>query len=311
MSWDNTDIRWAHASMLGDQELVYGVTVNNNPTVTDLWNTTPAWRYPFQTSALAPSPETATVIEGSLAGSSLGTTTYLYWNRLIYAEIGAYHTLSTRGDTTLGVDPTGTNSSDGPAFYWRAAVEPKWGRNSLEVGTFGLAGSFLPGRVSGFGSDEVTDYGIDSQYQFLAADHSVSVQASEILEKSTYNSSFAQGLSSNLHDSLTSAHIKASYAYEQTYAATLSYFHISGNTDAGLYSGISANNSPNSAGFIGELDYTPFNHGGPGFWPWANLRLGLQYVYYLKYDGASKNYDGNGTNAAANNTLYLFSWWAF
>ncbi len=311
LSWDNMDIRWAHSSMLGERELVYGVTLNNNPTVTDLWNTTPAWRYPFQASGLAPSPETATVIEGSLAGTSLGATTYLFWDRLVYAEIGAYHTLSMRGDTMLGVDPTGSSSSNGPALYWRAAIEPKWGRNSLEVGTFGLKGSFLPGRIGGFGSDDVTDYGLDSQYQFLAADHSVSVQASEILEKSTFNSSFVQGLSSNLHDSLTSTNIKASYAYQQTYGATLSYFHIGGSTDEALYSGISANNSPNSAGLIGELDYTPFNHGGPGFWPWANLRLGLQYVYYLKYDGASKNYDGNGTDATANNTLYLFSWWAF
>src|SRR5579862_8036687 len=42
LAWDNTDIRWAHATTIDGAETVFGVTVNNNPTVTDLWNTTPA-----------------------------------------------------------------------------------------------------------------------------------------------------------------------------------------------------------------------------------------------------------------------------
>lgn len=310
-SWDNTDIRWAHSSIVGDREWVYGVSINNNPSVTDLWNTTPAWRFPFQASGLAPTPGTATLIEGSLAGSSFGASSYLFWDRLIYGEVGLYHTLSPRLSTTLGVDPTGRNSTSGPALYWRLAVEPNWGRHSLEVGTFGLKASEVPGRVAGFGTDDTTDVGIDMQYQFLAADYSVSLQASHIFESSTLNSSFAQGNASNLRDSLASSHVKASVSYDQTYALTLGYFRVIGSADAGLYSGISAGNSPNSAGIVGELDYTPFNHGGPDFWPWANIRFGLQYTGYLKYDGAASNYDGNGTKASANNTLYLFTWLAF
>jgi hypothetical protein len=37
----------------------------------------------------------------------------------------------------------------------------------------------------------------------------------------------------------------------------------------------------------------------------------LQYVLYNKFDGAAINYDGLGTNASANNTLYLYAWFAF
>ena len=44
---DNTDIRYANKTKLGDMDLVYGVTANNNPTVQDPWNTTPAWSFPF------------------------------------------------------------------------------------------------------------------------------------------------------------------------------------------------------------------------------------------------------------------------
>ena len=29
-----------------DHELILGVTLNNNPTVQDVWNTTPAWGFP-------------------------------------------------------------------------------------------------------------------------------------------------------------------------------------------------------------------------------------------------------------------------
>lgn len=310
-SWDNTDIRWAHSSIVGDREWVYGVSLNNNPSVTDLWNTTPAWRFPFQSSGLAPTPGTATLIEGGLAGSSLGATTYLYWDRLVYGEIGLYNTLSTRLSSTLGVDPTGSNATSAPALYWRLAVEPNWGRHSWEVGTFGLKASERPGRVSGFGTDDTTDIGVDTQYQFLAADYAFSLQASHIFETLTLNSSFGQGNAANLHDSVASTHLKASASYDQTYALTLGYFRVIGSADPGLYGGISANDSPNSAGYVAEIDYTPFNRGGPGFWPWANVRFGLQYTGYLKYDGASKNYDGNGTDASANNTLYLFSWLAF
>src|SRR5579871_1201477 len=61
LSWDNTDIRWAHTANLDGAETVFGVSLNNNPTVTDLWNTTPAWGYPFQTSGLAPSPAASTL----------------------------------------------------------------------------------------------------------------------------------------------------------------------------------------------------------------------------------------------------------
>ena len=46
-SWDNTDIRYAASTQLLGSESVFGVSANNNPTVTDLWNSTPAWGYPF------------------------------------------------------------------------------------------------------------------------------------------------------------------------------------------------------------------------------------------------------------------------
>ena len=54
--WDNMDIRYANTGSLVDRELVYGVSLNNNPTVNDVWNSTPAWGYPYLASGLTPEP---------------------------------------------------------------------------------------------------------------------------------------------------------------------------------------------------------------------------------------------------------------
>jgi hypothetical protein len=311
LSWDNTDIRYANTTSMFGAETVFGISLNNNPTVTDVWNTTPAWGYPYLASSLAPTPAAKTMIEGGLAAQVIGTNAYVYWNRLIYAEVGAYKTLSTRADTTLGVDPTGHSSIKGIAPYWRIAVEPQWGRNSLEFGVFGIATTLNPGRVTGFGTDHAVDIGIDSQYQFMADLNSYSIQASWINENQSLTASQVLGNTSNSHDHLHSFRTKATYFYDQTYGATLGYFRIDGTSDANAYGAGSANNSPNSAGLIGELDYIPFSHGGPAFWPWMNVKFGLQYTAYQKFNGGTTNYDGAGHNASDADTLYLFAWLAF
>ena len=309
--WDNTDIRYAGTGSVLDAELIYGVSLNNNPSVTDVWNTVPAWRFPFVSSALAPTPAAATLIEGGLAQKSAGITAYSFWSRLVYAEVGGYRSLSTRTLTTLGTDSTGVSSIKGIAPYWRLAVEPIWGRNTFEVGTFGLAASLNPGRVTGSGTDHLTDIGIDTQYQFLGERDSVSVQASWITENQNLAASSALGLASSSHNHLRSLHVKATYYYQQTYGLTAGYFRIDGSSDPLLFSAISANSSPNSTGYIAEFTYLPFNYGGPSFWPWLNLRLGAQYIWYDKFNGGRGNFDGAGRNSHDNNTLFLYAWLAF
>jgi hypothetical protein len=64
---DNTDIRFADHTTLAGQPLVYGVSLNNSPTVQDLWNTTPVWGFPYASSPVAPTPAAAVLLDGSLA----------------------------------------------------------------------------------------------------------------------------------------------------------------------------------------------------------------------------------------------------
>jgi hypothetical protein len=134
--WDNTDIRCANTGELSGKELVYGISLNNNPTVNDVWNSTPAWGYPYIASQLSPAHLTTTLIEGGLAQQVLGLKPYIYWDRFFYAEAGGYRTLSPGQLSALGIPPPGTNSIDGIAPSWRFAM-PAWGNNTWEVGTFG------------------------------------------------------------------------------------------------------------------------------------------------------------------------------
>ena len=69
--------------------------------------------------------------------------------------------------------------------------------------------------------------------------------------------------------------------------------------------------SPDSAGFIFQADVTPFGGENPPLGTRINLRVGVQYVAFTKFNGASSNFDGAGHNASDNNTLRLFLWTAF
>lgn len=309
--WDNLDLRYANVGQLGGQELVYGLSLNNNPTMQDVWNSTPAWGYPYIGSGLAPTPAAATLIEGGLSQQVLGLNPYVYWNRLVYADIGAYRTLGPWSLSALGVAPGGTSAIDGIAPNWRFAIEPAWGNNTWEFGTFGLSAGLVPQRVTGAGTDRLTDIGFDTQYQFLGARDSFSVQARYIYENQNLSASQALGFTSKSHNHLNSFNIKGTYFYKQTVGLTAGYFNINGPPDPLFYGGASANAKPNSSGYTVELDYIPFNNGGPSFWPWLSVKFGLQYVHYDKFNGAGTNFDGAGANAGDNNTLFAFAWLAF
>ena len=306
LHWDNTDIRYARSFNMFDAETVWGLSLNNNPTVQDVWNTTPAWRFPYVQSGLAPNPAASTMIDGMFAQQVAGLTTYALWNRMIYLELGGYATLSPRSQSTLGIDPSANSSIEGIAPYWRFALTHDWNRHSIEAGLFGMSANITPQRMYGYGTDRLTDFGIDMQYQYLSDLHSISLQTSAVFENQVLGASSNAnlGFAANSHNTLTTYRAKATYFYDQTYGVSLGGFRIQGTPDALLY----ANNggfSPNSTGLITELNYMPFNRGGPGVWPWMNLKLGLQYVYYTEFDG------NTGSAATDNNTLFAYVWLAF
>jgi len=86
-TWDNMDVRYARALKFAGTDAVIGVSINNNPTVQDLWNSTPAWGFPYISSPLVPGPSAGTLIEGGLAQTVLGATAYAMIDNHVYLEV--------------------------------------------------------------------------------------------------------------------------------------------------------------------------------------------------------------------------------
>src|SRR5207245_9068601 len=95
------------------------LSMNNTPPVQNVSNTTPAWGFPYGSSAVAPTPGAATFVDGTLAQQAAGLTAYTMWNDRVYAEFGAYRS------APLGIqrplDSTATGVMSGATPYWRLA----------------------------------------------------------------------------------------------------------------------------------------------------------------------------------------------
>jgi hypothetical protein len=314
-TWDNTDVRFAKSATVGPFDLIYGITANNNPTVQDVWNTTPAWSFPYAASTIAPTPSTKTIIEGAFAAHVGGVGAYAFINDMLYLEASAYKTLSFKQQNSLGVDPFGAPGLiDGFAPYWRAALEPQWGNHSLMVGTFGMHteinpwidATFASGSMGTFAqTDKFTDAGFDAQYQYQGDNYWLTLRGSYIREFQRLDATFANGGSANPTNDLNSLKLQASFAYggDNRIVLTGQYFDIRGSTDPTLYSSLASGISPNSSGFTAEIAYIPFGVGKAPGWPWFNARVGLQYTYYNKFDGTT-------VGAHDQNTLFLHAWFA-
>ena len=134
-SWDNIDVRYANTAKLGNIDVIYGISANNNPSVQDPWNTTPAWGFPYSGSTIAPGPFAATLVDGTYAGYVGGIGGYAFINNLVYLELTGYRTLDFKTLPKLGLDPFGASPFHWSP-YWRVAIEPHWGNHWFEFGTF-------------------------------------------------------------------------------------------------------------------------------------------------------------------------------
>jgi len=298
--WDTVDVRFADSIEIANKPLVYGIDVNNNPTVQDLWNTTPAWSFPFSSSGIAETPAAATLIQ-SLGQQVIGAGAYALWNELLYLEVSGYHRLDDGTLRALGVPPADVAAEiDGVAPYWRAALQREWGPHYLAGGTFGLVADTFPARNRSAGHDRFTDIGLDLQYQYSVPRGDLALRLSWIGEQQDLDASRRLGAASNGSNRLTAVNANVSYLYDQTWGATAGYAELRGDADSAYYG--TEDGSPDSRWVTLQLDWLPFNkHGGPAQWPRLNPKLSLQYITYGRFDGTTRG-------ASDNDTLYLQVW---
>lgn len=313
---DNTDIRYADHTKISGIDVLYGATVNNNPTVEDPWNTTAAWRIPgggSVGSVFAPGPPTPLIENlGAIVGGGGG---YVFIDNTIYLALSAYGTLDRKVLSILGEGPPSI-AIDGAAPYWRAAIEKNIGDFSFMIGTYGMFASIYPDVTVQSPTDKLTDVGFDSQIQYLHDEHFFTFRVSYTHEWEKLTGSVFNGTAANEKNHLESFNISGTYSYDSTYTLTLGYFNTKGSTDlAGGFGGTSyfgsPTGSPNGSGEIIDIGFSPFSHGGPAWWPWLNTRVGLNFTHFDKLNGATTNYDGAGRNVHDDNTTFLYAWTAF
>jgi hypothetical protein len=297
---DNVDIRFADHAKVGGTSLDYGFTLNNNPAVQDLWNTTPAWGFPFIGSEGAPGGAAGTLIDGGLSQNVLGLGGYALVGNLVYGELSVYRS-AFQG---FAAPSSETGAIHGVAPYWRLALQKEWSGQYLMLGTFGLHSSLFPDVLTG-PRDTYSDVGVDAQFETKAGAGEVVVRGVWIHERQTLDATAANGGSDNVRNTLKVLRVNASYYPKQWLGVTGGYFDTRGSNDAGLYAPEpvdgSASGSPRTDGVVGEVDFNP----------WENTRVGVQYTAYTHFNGGKTNYDGSGRDASGNNSVYAFAWMAF
>lgn len=299
---DNVDVRYATHTTLDDRDLIFGVTAHNNPGVQDVWNTVPAWGFPFMASEVTPEANAGTLVDGGLEQQVLGLGAYALFNQLLYTEVTAYR--SSPQGAAMPIDGGAENTSKGIAPYWRAALQHVGENTYAMVGTYGMTAKLYPAGVTG-PTNGYTDLALDAQLEQKQGATMWIGRAAFIHESQHLDATFANGESANATNNVSTARASVSVQPSLRFGATLGFFDTFGSTDTLLYAPGEVSGSrlgtPNTSGLILELDHNM----------WQNARLGLEYVAYSKFNGSSADYDASGRRAADNNTLYAFTWIAF
>ncbi len=314
LGWDNMDVRYANSFTAGKHNAIWGVSVNNNPTVTDVFNTAPAWQFPYMSADLAPGAPAMPMLFGGLGGQVVGVNGYMQLDGAWYGEVGAYRSLSPAFLRDVNADFDGRLASTAP--YARAAYTWNLPAGNLEVGGFylharrGLPGTNAAGDAVAVAgpSDRFGDLGVDASYQrAFGSNHQVTVNALYVDERQKLDATYGSGGSSNLKGRLDALNLDGSYWYRNTWGATLDLFADNGRSDTLLYGDAG---KPDTRGGTIEADWNPFGESDSWEEPWANVRVGLEYTFYTRFAGRVHNVDGAGRSASDNNTTYLYVWLA-
>jgi cytochrome b561 len=308
ISTENMDVRYTTPFKLAGLDSIFGISLNNNPTVSDPFNTLPAIKFPYMMSSLAPVPSGSPLLAGVLTKQVIGASAYAFVDKSWYLELGDYRSLSRELLQNIHVDDT-AGSITGIAPYWRLAYTHDERRLAYSFGIVGMTAHLYPDRTPG-STDNYRDLGLDASYQFLGNRSNIfTANAAYIHEHQDLTASWLAGSAAQTGHALNSVQLDGSYFFHESYGVTLGWFDNTGTHDGILYAPAADSGSrtgtPNSNGTTLELDWTPFGRDDSWMAPWANVRIGLQYVAYWKFNGAGTNYDGYGRNASANNTLYL------
>ena len=245
----------------------------------------------------------------NLAQQTGSVGAYAVFDRQFYAEVSMYRVGTgffrwmTAGTSLV----SGANYLEGFNPYWRAYWTRDQGPHVFMVGTFGMHSHVYPDSSSPSGPTDVfSDYGFDSQYQYLGETNKLTLRGSYIYEHQSWNGSFPLGTVSSPKGNLKTLNLSGSYALRDSWTFTAGYFLSNGSSNAALYviidpSGTQLTAKPNTTGYVLEVDRTLTQ----------NVLAMVQYTGFVKFNGLKNNIDGLGRSATNNNTLWLSLFFAF
>jgi hypothetical protein len=315
-TWDNIDLRAVTNTKIFGADSVIGLTLNNNPTVEDPWNALPAWGFPFTDTAVSPTPDAGELIDDPLAGNVIGLNAYSWISHKFYLAAGGYTSPSSGTIKFVGMDPTDPGSLHGIAPYGRIAFQSDLAGGTFEAGANILNAAIFPGRdkSSGF-TDHYTDWGLDSSWlKPIGKKDSLTANIRFEHENGDLRASCALELIGDGSDlgcaryHLNEWRAAVRYTWHDKLGFTVSPFSITGSQNFNLYGG---NGKPDSNGVLGQIDFTPWAAGNSPLGPRFNMRFGVQYTLYGKFNGRKHDFDLEGANASDNNALRAFTWIAF
>lgn len=306
------DARYANSLTLAGKDLAFGVTLNNNPTVSDLYNSTPVWGFPH-TGTAAPQMPAAPIIDMTLASKVGGLGIYGMWDDLVYVEVANYRTAKSRGLRFLSwgqpwnTEELAGSLVQGNAPYFRLALQKEMKPHSFAAGIYGMSAKiFADANDQALGTNRFRDLGYDANYQYIEGDHALSARANWIREKQTWSDAVVgAGLVSNATDTLRTFRTDVHYYFQRQWGGGLQYFRTAGSSDDLRYNTGdalfgSSNGNPNTKGWTAELNYLPRE----------NIKLALRYTRFQQFNGARTDYTP-GRNASDNNYVYLMGWLLF
>ena len=264
---DNTDIRFADNS----GQTTYGVTVNNNPTVQDVWNSTPAWGYPWTGGASLTQP----LVADGLGQNVMGLGGYTRLGNGLYAELTLYQSTNDF-DAPAGGAP-GTARIQGSTPYARVAWEKGFANgDDMMVGAYGMQSTINDNGGGALGTDKYNDIAVDTQYEHqLNGGNSFSAHAAYTSEKQDLV------MSGGGSPTLSALRIDGTYHWGSRSEFTLGY----------------ANNAGNGGAYDDEAITAQYS-----YLPWQNTKFTAQYTDYTKLGGLT------GSAASDNNTFLVQAW---
>lgn len=300
------DIRYADSASAGGRNLLFGISVHNSPIVQDVWNTSPMWGFPHLEDA-GITPMVTPLLDMALVNQVGGVSFYGFYDSQYYGEVGFYRNGKKGIFQPLNSNDELQTAVQGTAPHVRLAWEKNWKSSSFQLGMHWMRADIFPDPLTLSGpTDRFTDIALDSQYQYEGDDHMFSLHAFIDREKRDWEASLPLGMASNPSDNLRSTRLSAHYWYKRRVGGGLGWFDYRGDADPlkyGMGTGAAGNasGSPDTRGWIVEANYLPLQDS-------QNVKLGVRYTAYTKFNGAKEDYNGLGRNASDNNATFIYLW---